>query len=121
LPGVLPDGHYRATLFAAGITNPGGTPLGANHVFDFFFLRGDANHDGRVNLQDFNILATNFGRSPRDFTQGDFNYDSTVNLQDFNILASRFGVVLTSARDGAAPSLTAEDEFDRRLIEDLIA
>ena len=54
-------------------------------------LAGDANHDGRVNLQDFNRLAAHFGQSPRDFTQGNFNYDSVVNLQDFNRLAARFG------------------------------
>jgi hypothetical protein len=94
LPGVLPDGNYRATLLAAGITNGQGVPLPQNHVFNFLFLRGDANHDGRVNLADFNILAANFGQTPRDFTQGDFNYDGTVNLSDFNILASRFGTVL---------------------------
>jgi hypothetical protein len=47
-----------------------------------------------VNLQDFNILAANFGQSNCTFSQGDFNYDTIVNLQDFNILAGRFGVAL---------------------------
>jgi len=82
---VLADGSYRATIRAAG------TALPADNVFEFHFLRGDANGDGRVNLRDFNILASNFGQSPRDFTQGDFNYDGRVNLQDFNLLAGRFG------------------------------
>ncbi len=94
ISGVLPDGNYRATLLASGITNPSGTPLAANHIFNFFFLNGDANHDVRVNLSDFNILAANFGQSPRNFSQGDFNYDAIVNLSDFNILASRFGDIL---------------------------
>jgi uncharacterized delta-60 repeat protein len=89
--GILPDGHYTARAIAAGITNGAGTPMPADHVLNFFFLQGDANHDGRVNLLDFNILAANFGQSNRDFTQGDFNYNGTVNLQDFNILAGRFG------------------------------
>ena len=52
---------------------------------------------GRVNLDDFNVLAANFGQSPRDFTQADFNYDGVVNLKDFNILAGRFGSAPTSA------------------------
>jgi hypothetical protein len=104
---LLPDGNYRATFAAANVTDVAGNPLPADHVFDFFFLMGDANHDGRVNLNDFNILAANFGQSPRDFTQGDFNYDGVVNLNDFNILASRFGTVLSpaaSAAPGVAPS-----------------
>jgi hypothetical protein len=100
IAGVLPDGNYRATLLAAGVTTPNGQPLPANHVLNFFFLQGDANHDGRVNLDDFNVLAANFGQSPRDFTQGDFNYNGIVNLDDFNILASRFGTVLASSSAG---------------------
>ena len=102
IAGVLPDGNYRATLIASGITNPDGIPLAANHVLNFFFLNGDANRDRRVNLQDFNILAANFGQSPRTFSQGDFNYDGAVNLQDFNILAARFGTVLASPGAGTS-------------------
>jgi hypothetical protein len=98
--GVLLDGNYRATLIASGITIPNGNPLPADYVFDFFFLRGDTNHDGQVNLADFNILASNFGQSPRTFSQGDFNYDGIVNLADFNILASRFGTGLSPATFG---------------------
>ena len=67
-------------------------------MLNFRFLQGDANGDGRVNLNDFNILAANFGQGPRDFTQGDFNYSGTVNLSDFNILAARFGQVLAAPR-----------------------
>ena len=91
---VLPDGSYRATVLAAGVTNGQGIPLEVDQVFNFFFLSGDANHDGRVNLQDFNILAANFGQTNRTFAQGDFNYDGAVNLSDFNLLAGRFGAVL---------------------------
>ena len=102
--GILADGDYRATLNGAGVTNALGTPLGTDHVLSFFFLTGDANHDRAVNLADFNVLASNFGQSPRDFTQGDFNYDGTVNLSDFNILAARFGQALGAA--SAAPART---------------
>ena len=62
----------------------------------------DANHDATVNLTDFNILAQNFGQTPRTFTQGDFNYDGRVNLSDFNILAQHFGTVLSTGRSGAS-------------------
>ena len=101
--GVLPDGRYRLTLSGATITDAAGNSMAGNHTFEFTFLRGDANGDGRVNLDDFNILAANFGHSPRDFTQGDFNYDSVVNLDDFNILASRFGVVVGPASAAGSP------------------
>jgi hypothetical protein len=114
--GALPDGRYRATLVASGITNPSGLPLPANVVFEFVFLRGDANNDGRVNLLDFDVLAGNFGQSPRDFTQGDFNYDTLVNLADFDLLAGRFGIVVGPQ----ARTSFGDDKFDRpEVLEDL--
>jgi predicted outer membrane repeat protein len=91
---LLPDGDYQALLPAESVTDPFGYPLGGDVTHEFFVLAGDANRDRRVNLQDFNILAANFGRTSAVFTQGDFNYDGTVNLQDFNILAGRFGQAL---------------------------
>jgi hypothetical protein len=127
LPGsILADGNYRATIRAQDVTDPAGNPLAADVVFNFFFLSADANHDGRVNLNDFNILASNFGQSPRDFTQGDFNYDGVVNLNDFNILASRFGTVLTApgGRDGGGASgggtLAEGSRADRLALNDSI-
>jgi hypothetical protein len=93
----LPEGHYRATLLADAVTDPGGTPLAQDEVFDFYYMLGDANQDGRVNLRDFNILAANFGLAGRDFTQGDFNYDGLVDMEDFNLLAVRFGAELPPA------------------------
>ena len=99
---ILADGDYRATFSSTGIVNAQGMSLGGNRVREFFFLQGDANHDRRVNLADFNVLAANFGRAPRTFSQGDFSYDGQVNLNDFNILASRFGSALAPA--ATAPS-----------------
>jgi uncharacterized delta-60 repeat protein len=108
---ILSDGRYRLTLSASGISDINGFRLDGNgdgipgddYVHNFAFLTGDANHDGRVNLNDFNILAANFGQGPRDFTQGDFNYDGIVNLDDFNLLAARFGVVLAGPGAGTGP------------------
>jgi hypothetical protein len=113
---ALPDGRFRARLIASGISGPGGQ-LPADHLFEFTFLRGDANGDGRVNLNDFNILAANFGQSPRDFAQGDFDYSGTVNLNDFNILASRFGAVVSPVEEHAARGEAVDEEHPDELDE----
>ena len=98
--GALPDGLYRATLPAGSVSDPQGNTTATDFEILFDFLSGDANHDRRVNLADFNILAGNFGQTGRNFAQGDFTYDGVVNLADFNVLASRFGQ--TVAPEGAA-------------------
>lgn len=52
---------------------------------------GDVDGDGVINLRDFSILASNFGRTGLSRAQGDLNGDGTVGLVDFSILASNFG------------------------------
>jgi hypothetical protein len=78
----------------------GDSPFGAALQYVSNPIPGDANFDGAVTLQDFNILAANFGAVDRFWYQGNFNGDLSVNLQDFNLLAGRFGQ--TNAPLGAA-------------------
>ncbi len=92
--GVLPDGNYRATLNAAGVTNSSGVPMSSDAVQDFFALAGDANHDRTVDISDLGILATNWQGSPRNFAQGDFNYDNVVDISDLGILATNWQVAI---------------------------
>ncbi len=105
---VLADARYRLTVFASGagngINDVAGNAMAADATVDFAFMIGDATNDGRVNLDDFNILAANFGQSGRNFSQGDFDYSGNVNLNDFNLLAARFGQQLPPA---AAPGSRA--------------
>jgi len=115
--GILPDGRYTATLPVGTVTDFAGRPLAADLVVNFHVLAGDATRDARVNLDDFNVLAGNFGGTNKTFSQGDFNYDGRVNLDDFNILAGRFGAsVAAPASAGASPAarvgagLASDDE-----------
>ena len=58
---------------------------------------GDANFDGRVNLDDFNTLAANFGASAgAGWLDADFTFDGRVNLDDFNVLAANFGMTASA-------------------------
>lgn len=78
---------------------------GGGYTFELGVLLADANQDGRVNLADFNALASNFGSSGHTPAGGDFNFDGVVNLADFNLLAGQFGKVLDAG--GSMASLNA--------------
>jgi hypothetical protein len=73
-------------------------------------LAGDADRSGAVNLDDFTILAANFGQTPGTFPAADFNFDGTVNLDDFTVLAAQFGKSLPAARTS-----TSTDDVVTRL------
>jgi hypothetical protein len=85
-------------------------------------LAGDATRDGRVNLNDFNVLAANFGGSNKTFSQGDFTYDGQVNLEDFNILAGRFGAAVSTSAPDATPFDAGDVRTsDRDALDELLA
>ncbi len=62
---------------------------------------GDANLDGRVDLEDFSLLKQSFGSSAG-WNGGDFNGDQIVNLADFTTLKDQFGTVGAPSPAGAA-------------------
>ena len=100
----IPLGYIES----ADLLGPGGGAFGELSVDDTAVLvratfYGDANLDSRVNLLDFNRLASNFGGAGKIWSQGDFNYDGDVNLLDFNLLAANFG------RIAAGPGLSPGD------------
>jgi hypothetical protein len=51
---------------------------------------GDANNDGAVNIQDYNLLVQNFGNTTCG-NVADFNASCKVDIQDYNVLVANFG------------------------------
>jgi hypothetical protein len=55
---------------------------------------GDCNNDNVVNVSDFNILKSTFGKSQGDpgyDDRADFTGDHVVNVSDFNFQKANFG------------------------------
>ena len=71
---------------------PGSTGFGAVYMFQPIGMVGDADFDGEVGLEDFDILKRNFGTGDR-FRHGDFDLDEQVGLTDFALLKDNFGAV----------------------------
>jgi hypothetical protein len=95
------NGSQAGSDLDFGVTDRAGTrefsAVKPDSVYGVYWARfqvasfGDANLNGAVNLDDFNILAANFGQSGANWQQGDFNGDGRVSLDDFNLLAANFG------------------------------
>ncbi len=57
-------------------------------------IGGDVDHDGHINIIDFQLLSNSFGKSSGQsgFNSGaDFNNDNMVNILDFQVLSNNFG------------------------------
>ena len=64
---------------------------------------GDANEDGRVDVNDLTIVLSSFGQTGMNWTQGDFNGDAKVDINDLTIVLSNFGQTAGTAPIGAVP------------------
>ncbi len=78
-----------------------GQTVDATSVLIRYTLRGDADLNGQVNLDDFTRLAAGFGSSSS-WSSGDSNYDGATNLDDFTALAANFGSSLPADSPRAA-------------------
>ncbi len=72
-------------------------------------ILGDANADGKVNVVDLGILATNYGLSGKTWIEGDFNGDGIVNVVDLGILATHFGEGGAVAADAKTVTLDVSE------------
>jgi len=89
--------------------NPAALPAGTVEIM--YTLLGDANLDGKVNGEDFTLLAANFNDSVTNgWDEGDFNYDGKVNGEDFVLLANNFNQFASQSAISAA-DLAALDDF----------
>ena len=71
-------------------------------------LPGDANQDGKVDVNDLTIVLSNFGRTGMTWSQGDFIGDGKVDINDLTILLTNFGQTAgASASVGNVPEPSA--------------
>jgi len=79
-----------------------GVDFGSTAFYYLFVpITGDANLDGRVDVVDLGILATNYGRTASTtWAMGDFNNDGKVDVLDLGLLATNYGFIAVGSRIG---------------------
>ena len=72
------------------------------------FRSGDANLDGKINIDDYGHIDSSIGIGLKGWFNGDFNYDGTVDTVDFNLFASNFGQVMPAEADTPMGAIVPE-------------
>jgi len=70
----------------------GQTKAWSNPLFlEIAFLAGDINHDNNINMDDYNILVTNFGKTgTAGFIPSDIDKNGKVDIFDYNTLVTNY-------------------------------
>jgi hypothetical protein len=83
---------------ARNLTNPTDTVLfdgetvTGNDVLVKFTYGGDANLDGKINIDDYGHIDTSIGIALKGYFNGDFNYDGVINIDDYGIIDVNIGI-----------------------------
>ena len=110
--GILPAGF---TLNNATAIDDQGDIAGygtdaADHTNQAFVIYaptpGDANLDGRVDVNDLTIVLSHFGQTGATWAQGEFTGDGKVDVNDLTIVLSHFGQ--TVGASAGAPAAVPE-------------
>ena len=65
-------------------------------------LPGDANGDGKVDINDLTIVLTNYGQSGMTWGRGDFNNDGKVDVNDLTVVLANYNQSIGSSATGMA-------------------
>jgi hypothetical protein len=66
-------------------------------------LPGDANEDGKVDINDLTIVLAHYGQSGASWSTGDFVGDGTVDINDLTIVLAHYGQSVGSPAVRLAP------------------
>jgi autotransporter-associated beta strand protein len=70
----------------------GGQTVTGTDTLVMYTYGGDANLDGKINVDDYGRIDSNIGLGTAGWYNGDFNYDGKVNVDDYGIIDSNIGI-----------------------------
>jgi hypothetical protein len=68
---------------------------------------GDANLDGKINVDDYGRIDSSIGLAIAGWYNGDFNYDGKVNIDDYGIIDNNSGIQGAPFGSGASDAAAA--------------
>src|SRR5213079_376385 len=70
----------------------GSIPVAAGDVLVMYTYGGDANLDGKINIDDYGRIDFNVALGNVGWFNGDFNYDGKINVDDYGIIDFNVGI-----------------------------
>jgi autotransporter-associated beta strand protein len=70
----------------------GGQTVTGTDTLVMYTYGGDANLDGKINVDDYGRIDSNIGLGTAGWYNGDFNYDGKVNVDDYGVIDSNIGI-----------------------------
>ena len=118
-------GSYSAALAGAAMVGDsgvfqeqaapaGGVDFGTSYNYGFLdmpailmrpSLAGDANLDGRVDINDLTVVLAHFGQTGMTWSRGDFNGDGKVDINDLTIVLANFGRTVSAGAGGSVSAV----------------
>jgi autotransporter-associated beta strand protein len=89
--GIATAAQAKGIATTATATWAGQTVTGSDTLVMYTY-GGDANLDGKLNVDDYGRIDSNIGLGTAGWYNGDFNYDGKVNVDDYGIIDSNIGI-----------------------------
>ena len=105
IDGAIAISNTGVILALADNSNVDPDGFGWGHTVLLTPLAGDANLDGKVDINDLTIVLANYDKTGATWYDGDFIGDGTVDINDLTIVLAHYG-----ASYGAASRLAAVPE-----------
>jgi autotransporter-associated beta strand protein len=91
--GVVKVGDLHQGLGDSDTTTFAGQTVHGSDTVAMYTYGGDANLDGKINIDDYGLIDSHVGQSGTAFGwhNGDFNYDGKINIDDYGIIDGNIG------------------------------
>ena len=70
----------------------GGQTVTGSDTLVMYTYGGDANLDGKINVDDYGRIDFNVGLGTSGWSNGDFNYDGVINVDDYGVIDFNVGI-----------------------------
>ena len=83
-------------------------------ILQYNFIPGDANGDGKVDINDLTIVLGHYNQQGMTWTEGDFTGDGAVNINDLTIVLANYNTTATYGGPAAVPETGRRRDVDCR-------